>query len=236
MGKKIWHKNFNQSFDLFKCLFDFAPSNFEKFMITKEENILFSAEKLFAEKGFEGTSTREISKEANVNISMISYYFGSKEKLLHRIFEYRMTEGLNFANTVLENESLNAWEKLSLIIDKYSERVKNLRNFYLIFQREHLAFNNEQIVEFLKDSKKNFLKMYERIIEEGNKEKIFTKKQRLEFIHSTVSGTMFTAMNTLQVYKEFQNGGDDYQDVYYTDLNVHLKNILKHLLGYEENN
>ncbi len=60
--------------------------------MTKEENILFCAEKLFAEKGFEGTSTREISKEANVNISMISYYFGSKEKLLQRIFEYRMTE------------------------------------------------------------------------------------------------------------------------------------------------
>lgn len=50
-------------------------------MVSKEENILFAAEKLFAEKGFEGTSTREISKAANVNISMISYYFGSKEKL-----------------------------------------------------------------------------------------------------------------------------------------------------------
>ena len=42
-------------------------------MISKEENILFAAEKLFAEKGFTGTSTREISKAANVNISMISY-------------------------------------------------------------------------------------------------------------------------------------------------------------------
>ncbi len=51
-------------------------------MISKEENILFAAEKLFAEKGFEGTSTREIAKAANVNISMISYYFGSKENFM----------------------------------------------------------------------------------------------------------------------------------------------------------
>ena len=50
-------------------------------MITKEENIMLHAEKLFAEKGFDGTSTREIAKNAEVNISMISYYFGSKEKL-----------------------------------------------------------------------------------------------------------------------------------------------------------
>ena len=59
-------------------------------MISKEENILFAAEKLFAEHGFQGTSTREISKAANVNISMISYYFGSKEKLYEKLVEYRM--------------------------------------------------------------------------------------------------------------------------------------------------
>ena len=63
-------------------------------MISKEENILFAAEKLFAEKGFEGTSTREIAKDANVNISMISYYFGSKEKLYEKLVEYRMNEYL----------------------------------------------------------------------------------------------------------------------------------------------
>ena len=73
-------------------------------MISKEENILFSAEKIFAEKGFAGTSIREISKDAKVNVSMISYYFGSKEKLFERIFEYRMNESLSFAKDILGNE------------------------------------------------------------------------------------------------------------------------------------
>ena len=35
------------------------------------------AKLLFAIYGFESVSTREISEKANVNISMISYYFGS---------------------------------------------------------------------------------------------------------------------------------------------------------------
>jgi len=48
----------------------------------KQIHILQMAEKLFAENGFDGTSIRDIAKEANVNIAMISYYFGSKEKLL----------------------------------------------------------------------------------------------------------------------------------------------------------
>ena len=57
--------------------------------MTKEENIMLHAEKLFSIHGFDGTSTREIAKAAEINISMIAYYFGSKEKLLEKIFEFR---------------------------------------------------------------------------------------------------------------------------------------------------
>ncbi|WP_435525244.1 TetR/AcrR family transcriptional regulator [Chryseobacterium indoltheticum] len=43
----------------------------------RRKYIIRCTEKLFAENGLQGTSTREISKEAaNVNITMISYYFG----------------------------------------------------------------------------------------------------------------------------------------------------------------
>ena len=75
--------------------------------ISKEENILFAAEKLFAKNGFGSTSTREICKEANVNISMISYYFGSKEKLYERIFEYRMNESVSFGKDIISKSNLN---------------------------------------------------------------------------------------------------------------------------------
>ncbi len=46
----------------------------------KQLQILEVAEKLFAANGFDGTSIRDIASEAEVNIAMISYYFGSKEK------------------------------------------------------------------------------------------------------------------------------------------------------------
>ena len=50
-----------------------------------DNKIFLAAEKLFAEKGFAATSTRDIAKNAGVNVSMISYYFGSKEKLFEEI-------------------------------------------------------------------------------------------------------------------------------------------------------
>lgn len=50
-------------------------------MTPKAESIVRVARKLFADKGFEGASIREIADEANANIALISYYFGSKEGL-----------------------------------------------------------------------------------------------------------------------------------------------------------
>lgn len=204
-------------------------------MITKEEHILLHAEKLFAEKGFEGSSIREISEKAKVNVSMISYYFGSKEKLFVKIFEVRMNESLKFSEDVLANQNLNEWEKLEIIINRYADRVKNLKTFYRILQREQLNSKNPVIAEFLKKSKKGFLAIYTELFEKGFEKKIFHKKPRIEFVHSTVSGTIFTALNTLPVYKEFFQADENYEDLYFDEIKIHVQNILKHLLGYEEN-
>ncbi len=49
--------------------------------------IIRASKKLFAQNGFDGTSTRDIVSAAGVNISLISYYFGSKENLFCALFE-----------------------------------------------------------------------------------------------------------------------------------------------------
>ena len=48
----------------------------------KQLQIMHEAESLFAEKGFKGASVRDIAVKAGINLAMVSYYFGSKEKLL----------------------------------------------------------------------------------------------------------------------------------------------------------
>lgn len=56
----------------------------------KQIHILNIAEKLIAQKGFEGTSVRDISSKAEINVAMISYYFGSKEKMMSYLYQYRV--------------------------------------------------------------------------------------------------------------------------------------------------
>ena len=56
----------------------------------KQIHILEVAEELIAQKGFEGTSVREICTKAQVNVAMISYYFGSKEKMMGSLYQLRV--------------------------------------------------------------------------------------------------------------------------------------------------
>lgn len=207
-------------------------------MISKEENILYAAEKLFAELGFEGTSTREIAKAANVNISMISYYFGSKEKLYEKLVEYRMNEGQFFSKDILERTDINEWEKVEKIVDQFSGRVRHHKCFYRIMQREQLHTKNPHMIEFLKQTKMGFLMMYSKILESGLEKGIFTKNPPIYLLHSTISGTLFYASNAKEMYKEFLNDTEDeeaFDEKFYTELNKHIKYLLKDLLGYEEN-
>lgn len=72
----------------------------------KQIHILDVAEELIAKKGFEGTSVRDISSKAEINVAMISYYFGSKEKMMSYLYQYRVQrtkEGFSeFSETIKE--------------------------------------------------------------------------------------------------------------------------------------
>ncbi len=72
----------------------------------KQLSIINVAEKLFAEKGFHGTSVRDISLEADVNVAMISYYFGSKDKLLEAIMKQKMQASKDVVEGLLKYETL----------------------------------------------------------------------------------------------------------------------------------
>ncbi|WDE03271.1 TetR/AcrR family transcriptional regulator [Thalassomonas viridans] len=60
-------------------------------MSTKNK-ILDAAEQLFADKGFNGTSLREITSRAEVNLAAVNYHFGSKKELIKAVMSRYMNE------------------------------------------------------------------------------------------------------------------------------------------------
>lgn len=57
-----------------------------------KDRILGAAESLFAQQGFAGTSLREVTSRADVNIAAVNYHFGSKENLINEVFRRRLDE------------------------------------------------------------------------------------------------------------------------------------------------
>ena len=55
-----------------------------------KDKILGAAEELFAAHGFAGTSLRQVTSRADVNIAAVNYHFGSKENLINEVFRRRM--------------------------------------------------------------------------------------------------------------------------------------------------
>lgn len=54
------------------------------------EIILETAEQLFAQQGHDGTSMRQITSAAGVNLAAVNYHFGSKEALVQAVLKRRL--------------------------------------------------------------------------------------------------------------------------------------------------
>jgi AcrR family transcriptional regulator len=69
---------------------DRRPTARQRMAAARREQILETALKLFAERGFDATSTRQIAKEAGIAEGLIFHYFPTKASLLTAILEDRL--------------------------------------------------------------------------------------------------------------------------------------------------
>jgi AcrR family transcriptional regulator len=140
---------------LIKRLFNFKQLfNFAGFLkMDKKEIIITTAINLFGQKGFEGTSVREIAAGAEVNLAMINYYFGSKEKLFESIVEYKASYLKEVFEELVKNTSLSQIEKIDTVIDSYIDRMFQNPQFHHLLHRElsmeHRPQMKEAITEIL---------------------------------------------------------------------------------------
>lgn len=83
-----------------------------------EKRILWVAERLFLEKGFNGTSTTEIAKTVGCNQTLIHYYFRTKEKLFWDVFSPKVEQVVEYLDAPLD-ESIGFIERIRNVVDFY---------------------------------------------------------------------------------------------------------------------
>ena len=200
----------------------------------KQIQIIEEAEKLFAEKGFNGTSVRDIAKNAEVNLAMISYYFGSKDKLLEAIFIYRGQSTKLSLEEILHSTKLTNLEKIDLLIEHYVNRVIEQQAFYKILAREMVVNHTPETESIILATKRGNLAIIQQMIEEGQKEGIFKKKVDVPLLTSVLSGTSNSLLSTQKYYKQLSGldnlNEDEFQKHLISQLTKHLKIIIKAIL------
>lgn|GEM_PF-220421 len=85
---------------------------------SKKEAILQTTLRLIAEEGFEAVTLRKIAGLAHVNVGLVNYYFGSKNKLLNEALRVILSS-LKDAYGNLEREELAPKERLKRFLIQY---------------------------------------------------------------------------------------------------------------------
>lgn len=84
-----------------------------------EEKIIASARKLFMQKGFDATKTRDIANEAGINLALLNYYFRSKENLFEIIMKENMGQFMQVISEIVNSEETSIQEKIELLVNNY---------------------------------------------------------------------------------------------------------------------
>jgi len=197
----------------------------------KQIRILLVAEKLFAEKGFDGTSIRNISKDAKINIAMVSYYFGSKEKMLESLIYFRISD-LKMQLENLYHEAIEPMEKINKLIELYIARINKNKCIYQIL---HFELSNKKRAVDIKsftDVKRQNLISLQKIITEGQEKGVFKKDINVVLLPPTILGTFFHFQMNRPYYEEILDLKTDEAFDYYikTDLTKHIQQTIKALL------
>lgn len=113
-----------------------------------ESRIVASAMKVFIKNGKAGASMQEIAQEANINRTLLNYYFRKKEKLFEMVFEKVFFQYVTEMAIIFNNDE-PVLKKMNLIIDFYFDLLtKNPSIPVFLFQE--LSINPGRIIENVK--------------------------------------------------------------------------------------
>lgn len=200
----------------------------------KQIQILQVAERLFAEKGFDGTSIRNIAKEADINIAMVSYYFGSKEKMLESLIFSRTSDLKMQLETILKADA-EPMDKLDQLLDLYIARVNKNRCLYQIVNSESANVKRALNLKAFTEVKRQNLESLKMIIAQGQEKGVFSKDVNVALIPATIFGTYFQFQTGRPLYEQiFDLKTDgDFDHYIKNELTTHIKQTVKALLTHE---
>ncbi len=156
--------------------------------ISRKEQIVNVAAKLFKQKGFVATSMRDLAAELGIEAASIYYHFKSKEELLEKICFDMADKFITNAKEV-NDIYFNAEEKLKMAIKLHVETITENQNQSSVFLSEWRNLSEPKLKLF-RQLRQQYENQFTIILADGEKEDIFDdvdKKFAVLSILSTIN-------------------------------------------------
>jgi len=156
------------------------------------EKILTAARELFEEKGFDFTTVRDIAAKAEVNVALINYHFGSKDLLLAAIIE-EMSGLMHVRLSDITSSTAEPTEKLYNMLVLMIDKIFSNKRYYQMVHRELSTIQRPELNQQISKNLRRNRDEIKKIIEEGQRKKIFRKDIDLDLTVGTMFGLIYQA-------------------------------------------
>lgn len=197
--------------------------------VSTEQKIKEAAKRVFQKKGFGLTRTRDIAKEAGINLALLNYYYRSKENLFEIVMQESIEEMFFYLEYIMNNKQTTLTEKIDAGVLRYIEGMSKNSNLPLFLFSE-LQANPQHLFDRVKIPE-GFIQetyMFKQINEQINKEKLnFTA---IHFFINLISMSIFPIIGQpfiKYVTKMDEKSFTDFIEQRKTLVPIWLKSILK---------
>jgi AcrR family transcriptional regulator len=175
-----------------------------------EIKIKTAAKSLFLRKGYSATTTRDISKESDINLALLNYYFTSKKKLFEIIMLETFYDFISKMVEVYNDEKSTLEEKLKLTSSKYID---------MIIAEPHLP---TFVVNELKNNPSSILKilkgqiMESKLVDQYNdgvKKGVYKKIDPIHFVTNILSLIVFPFISSPIIIKMKKFNRKEFNDM-----------------------
>lgn len=162
----------------------------------RRAEIMDAAMLLFMEKGYTNTTTQDIVDKVNISRGLLYYHFKNKEDILYCLVERYSEKLLRDIHVIVNDDDKTAIEKIRAFIDATIISTDNVSAEGTELQKTVDLKENRYMLDKLSHKLIEKLTIYfERIINQGISEKVFSVKYPSETAEFLMTAYVFVSNN-----------------------------------------
>jgi AcrR family transcriptional regulator len=156
--------------------------------VAVKQQILDAAVRLFAEKGFDGTSVQEIVERAEVTKGAMYHYFSAKDDLLYEIYHELISRQLADQERILAAGLSPADTVRALIVDLVETTTARLAQAAVFAREMHKLAAGP--MKALRTQRRRYHEAFRSVVERGQRDGTFTSAASAETVTLLVFGVI----------------------------------------------